>query len=112
MKRDKNHSDFTIRLSVGLIEVVQEPFAGLATSGETLIIDAYKRPDRQRGWSKRKNELDSWVHETIHKSRPDLSEAEVAKLARDITRVMWRAGYRRLPNRPPQAKVLRRAAKR
>lgn len=38
--------------------------------------------------------LDTCVHEACHASRDDMSEAEVEKLAGDITEVLWKRGYR------------------
>ena len=41
------------------------------------------------------NRLDTIVHETLHASLPGLSEAEVSRVAGDVAKVLWKAGYRR-----------------
>jgi len=46
-----------------------------------------------------KDYLDTCIHESIHASRPDLSESEVYKLANDITAVLWKLNYRKSSRR-------------
>ena len=41
-----------------------------------------------------KEYLDTACHETLHASRPDLSEAAVTTMAGDIATVLWHLGYR------------------
>lgn len=45
----------------------------------------------QRG----KLRLDTLIHEVLHASRPDVSEADVAEIARDLTAALWQDGWRR-----------------
>ena len=47
---------------------------------------------RQKG----KDNLDTLIHEALHLIYPDLSEATVVKHAGRLTRMLWRAGYRRV----------------
>jgi hypothetical protein len=37
------------------------------------------------------------VHEAMHGIWPDKSEEEVARASRDLSRLLWRLGYRRPP---------------
>ena len=39
--------------------------------------------------------LETLIHECLHACLPDLNEDRVHGTARDIGRVLWRAGYRR-----------------
>jgi hypothetical protein len=41
------------------------------------------------------DEMDTWIHETLHVSINKMTEAEVRRVAADITTVLWKAGYRR-----------------
>ena len=38
--------------------------------------------------------LDTIIHEALHCSRPELDEAAVDATARDLSRLLWRLGYR------------------
>lgn len=42
-----------------------------------------------------RDRLDTFIHETLHSCNPALSEAEVSRVAGDISAVLWKAGYRR-----------------
>jgi hypothetical protein len=48
-------------------------------------------------WQTEKEALDTWVHEAMHGIWPDKSEEEVARASRDLSRLLWRLGYRRPP---------------
>jgi hypothetical protein len=39
--------------------------------------------------------LDTIVHEALHASRPELDEDAVTKTANDVSRLLYRLGYRR-----------------
>lgn len=41
------------------------------------------------------DELDVILHELLHASQWDLAEEAVAEIATDISRVLWRLGYRK-----------------
>jgi len=79
--------DFWAELSTGQWAVIVEDNAkGFTMPHKAIVI-------RQRDYASR-DYLDTCVHESSHASRPDLSEKEVAKLAADITEVLWKRGYR------------------
>jgi len=40
-------------------------------------------------------ELDSLIHEAIHRADPKLSETRVVKMARVIRGILWHEGYRK-----------------
>jgi hypothetical protein len=42
-----------------------------------------------------KEELDTCIHEMLHKCLPDLSEAAVAEIATDLTHALWRLQWRK-----------------
>lgn len=86
MPRINIHANLRIKISVGEIEVIQEPAYGWAISKPTIVITP-----GQSGLC----ELDTILHESLHMSRPDLSEAEVQRIASDLARVSWSMGYRR-----------------
>lgn len=92
----KHYKDFTVKLSVGEVDVIQGSFEGLAIKRPAIVVNE-PSVDSEHKWSKAQNLLDTWIHETAHLSQPNLSEAEVARLANDITKVLWNAGYRRIP---------------
>lgn len=78
--------DFWVKLSTGWTYYLVERVRGFTAWGQTVRIDpAPESRDR----------LDSFCHETLHASKPSLSEAEVVRLAGDLAAVLWRAGYRR-----------------
>jgi len=76
-----------IKLSTGWWDIHTTPFAGLTCYRNTIVIDSGEPIST-------KEYMDTLVHETIHASRPDLSEAAVVKLAGDVTTMLWAAGYR------------------
>lgn len=43
-----------------------------------------------------KEYLDTLIHEGLHEYFPHMSEAEVAKAARFLTRIVWIQGYRKV----------------
>jgi len=79
-------TDFRVRLSTGLWDVVLTKAHGVTTYQRSMVI-AQSRESRDR--------LDTFIHETLHASAKDLPEAEVARIAADIAAVLWRAGYRK-----------------
>jgi len=76
-----------VLLSVGWVHLKGSAWDGLSISGGRHILVL---PDRNL-----KNEMDTWLHETLHQTLPDLSEREVVRVAKDLATVMWAAGYRR-----------------
>lgn len=48
-------------------------------------------------WQGEQDTLDTVIHEALHCSRPELDEQAVDSTARDISRLLWRLGYRRNP---------------
>jgi len=46
-------------------------------------------------WQGEQDTLDTIIHEALHCSRPELDEAAVDATARDISRLLWRLGYRK-----------------
>lgn len=79
--------DFFVRLSNGVVQYIQEYYKGLTLSYSPTVIIYHG----QKG----ADEMDTWIHETLHISLPKASEAEVRRIAGDVTRVLWMAGYRR-----------------
>lgn len=79
--------DFFVGLSNGLVQYIQESYKGLTLSHSPAIIIYHG----QKG----ADEMDTWIHETLHISLPKASEAEVRRISGDVTRVLWKAGYRR-----------------
>jgi len=78
--------NFRIRLSRGDVEVIQSDNLGVVTRGTSIVITP-----GQRG----QEELDTWVHETLHVALPKLSETEVSRVASDVAKILWAAGWRR-----------------
>lgn len=52
----------------------------------------------QSGLSPRR-ELETCLHEGIHAEEPRMTEARVDRIAKSLTRWLWRLGYRRPPSR-------------
>ena len=77
-----------VKLTTGVWEIYDKPFKGLTCYKQTIVIN-----DSEKKGSK--DYLDSLVHEAIHASRKDFTEAEVIRLAKDITAVLWSLGIRR-----------------
>lgn len=55
---------------------------------------------RVASWQSEEELLDTVLHELIHCCRPELEESTVTEMAREMSRVVWRLGYRRA-ERPP-----------
>ena len=49
-------------------------------------------------WQGERDLLDSVIHEALHGSLPLLDEAAIHATANDLSRLLWRLGYRRTPN--------------
>ena len=79
--------DFTVALSTGKWDYVLEPIHGITVKAAGVVIIEPCAETRDR--------LNTVVHETLHASKPNLSEAEVDRIATDVAKVLWRAGYRR-----------------
>lgn len=69
-------------------EVVIDTVCGMCARGPLIFIDT-----KYHG----KDLLDSFCHEAAHAERPELSEAEVTKLSRFLSELLWKAGYRQVP---------------
>jgi hypothetical protein len=80
--------DFRIRLSTGTWDIIVSPLHGVTAYDKVIVIEP-SRESRER--------LDTFVHETIHAAARSMPEAEVARIAKDIAAVLWKAGYRRNP---------------
>jgi hypothetical protein len=50
---------------------------------------------RVASWQSEEELLDTVLHELIHCCRPELEETTVTEMAREMSRVVWRLGYRR-----------------
>lgn len=48
-------------------------------------------------WQGEKETLDTIIHEALHASLPLLDEVAVHETANDLSRLLWRLGYRRTP---------------
>lgn len=79
--------DFSVKLSTGTWTVIRTSFQGLTVWEGKVSIVHYSVSE--------KNYLDSHVHEALHAAERSFSEAEVVRLAKDITAYLWAAGYRR-----------------
>ena len=86
MPRIRHNVNLRLKLSIGTVDVIQEPAWGWAISHPTIVITP-----GQTGMF----ELDTVLHESLHMSRPDLSEEEVCRVAGDLAKVAWAMGYRR-----------------
>lgn len=78
----------TVKLSTGEWDVFTQPFAGLTCEERVIVIDVANAESE-------KDLMDTFIHETLHASCPRMSEAEVARVAGDLTTVLWKARYRR-----------------
>lgn len=47
-------------------------------------------------WQGEEDTLDTIIHEALHASRPELDEVAVHATANDLSRLLWRLGYRRV----------------
>lgn len=82
--------DFHVELSTGRWCFVVEPLCGVTIGNkghEQVVVVEPSAETRER--------LDTLVHETLHASKPWMSEKEVVRVAGDLAKVLWRAGYRR-----------------
>lgn len=84
----RGRRDFSVDLSTGRWVFVQTPLQGVTLSNKAVVIPPCPES---------RDRLDTDVHETLHTSVPELSEAEVTRIAGDISRVLWRMGYRMRP---------------
>lgn len=79
--------DFWAKLSTGEWSVIVETDCkGVALACQSIVI--YQKDTHSRDY------LDTVCHECLHASLPKMSEAEVARIAGDITEVLWKRGYR------------------
>jgi hypothetical protein len=44
---------------------------------------------------RQRRRLDTLIHEVMHMTRPELCEANVTAMAKVLTRVLWKDGWRR-----------------
>jgi hypothetical protein len=88
--------DFEAKLSTGTwLVIVETDCKGVTLAGQSMVI--YQKDTQSRDYA------DTCIHECLHASDPDMSEDEVARIANDITEVMWKRGYR-LPKPPKRSK--------
>lgn len=79
--------DFEAKLSTGTwLVIVETDCKGVALAGKSIVI--YQTDDQSKDYA------DTVIHETLHTSLPKLSEAEIDRVAGDITEVLWKRGYR------------------
>lgn len=79
-------ADFEIDLSIGTIDVIQSDNAGLALPRPAIVIATKQSPYET---------LDTFIHEPLHLLLPDFPESRIAQLSRDLSKILWSAGYRR-----------------
>lgn len=84
--------DFEIRLSNGWHWVIVDDLMGFSFDGgpgkdrfKLIIVNPETSPQ---------NFLDNVVHETIHRAMPNAKEATVERVANDVSKVLWRMGWR------------------
>ena len=78
--------DFTVELSTGNWEFILDDPVGVTVHEAGVVIIKHSRNNLDR--------LDTFIHETLHTSDPALSEEDVARIAGDVAKVLWKAGYR------------------
>ncbi len=83
--------DFWAKLSTGEWQVIVSYNRGLCLREKSIVILHHDYNT--------KDYLDTLCHECVHASMPDASEAAVARLANDLSEVLWKRGYR-LPTAP------------
>lgn len=66
----------------------REGAVGLCYQGLGLIEIDPRQPSKEY--------LDTLIHELLHAYLPDMAEEEVARIATEITRVLWKKQFRRL----------------
>ena len=79
-------ANMRLKLSFGSLDVIQERAYGWAVAKPSIVVT----PGQSGVF-----ELDTFLHEALHMSRPDLSESEVSRIAGDLSKVAWAVGYRR-----------------
>lgn len=80
-------------------QVIFDDVGGISTEAPLLLVDSAVRGRAQ---------LENWIHEGVHSERRDLTEREVEHIADFVSRVLWRAGYRR---KEPRARARHRRRK-
>jgi hypothetical protein len=88
--RANPYADFEIELSVGVVDVIQSDNNGLALHRPAIVIAPKQTPYET---------LDTFIHEGLHHILPDASEKDIHKYSRDLSKLLWSAGYRRLPRK-------------
>jgi hypothetical protein len=81
--------DFEADLSTGKVFVVVESLKelkGFALDKPSIVVPPVAIHT--------KDYMDSLCHECAHMSLPNATEAEVSRIAADITEVLWKRGYR------------------
>lgn len=90
MQPTRKLTDFRIKLSTGWHWVIVDRLDGFSFDGgsrrEKLIV---VNPDTAPS-----NFLDSTVHEVLHRALPNATEATVARVANDVSKVVWKMGWR------------------
>ena len=67
--------------------VTDEAVAGVCDhDGNTVSITPYQR---------KRERLDTLIHEMLHATRPEMGEENVVAVAKALTTVLWRDGWRR-----------------
>lgn len=79
---------FTIRVSAALKDHGSCEVTNTRTGKVRRVI-------RLASWNSPRCMLGTAIHEAIHASRPDMTEAEVRALEADVARLLWAMGYRR-----------------
>lgn len=86
-------SDFRVKLSTGEWLIIQRPLAGLTAYSSVILLAPDKSP---------KEYMNTAVHEGLHATNAALSEAEVERMAGDLTEILWKMGYRLTSKRQPK----------
>lgn len=79
-------NDFWANLSTGEWAVIISDNMGVTLQNKSIVIPPVKVLSRDY--------QDTCIHEAVHASMPNLCETDVARLANDITEVLWKRGYR------------------
>lgn len=82
----KAGSDFVAKLSTGEWVVVVAECSGVTVNQKAIVVPLKNASGKEY--------LDTVVHETVHAALPHATEAEVIRLAKDVTEVLWKRGYR------------------
>ena len=78
--------DFWANLSTGKWAVIVEDDKGFAIDAKCIHI--------QRKRVHTKDYMGTCIHECGHAIFPDMTEAQIVQLEKDITEVLWKRGYR------------------